>query len=131
MTREMRRHPVHDPAHPRGRHPAHREVHAPETLRALTEADTPPGGSRLQDLDLTPHAERLSRADVQGRVVLGGKVPEDLARTLVAGGAVILPEDPECPVDPFRARLYTPFELYDELADSGYAAMTDARAYAW
>lgn len=129
--RERRPHPVHDPAHPGGRHPAHREVHDGETLRALTEQDTPLAGWRLQDLDLTPHAEPLSRADVRGLVVLGGRVPEDLARTLVARGAVILPEDPECPVDPFRARLYTPFELYDGLTESGYAATTDARAYAW
>ncbi len=130
MTRETRRHPVHDPARP-GPHPAHKEVHDDETLRALTDADTPLGGWRLQGLDLTPHAEPLSRADVQGLVVLGGRVPGDLARTLVAGGAVVLPQDPSSPVDPFRARLYTPFELYDGLAESGYAATTDARAYAW
>ena len=68
---------------------------------------------------------------MRGLVVLGGEVPEDLARSLVARGAVLIPHDPACPVDPFRARLYTPFELYDGLAESGYTATTDARAHAW
>lgn len=131
MTRERHLHPVHDPAHPGPLHPAYREVHDAEALRSLAEQDVPLGGWRLQGLDLAPHAEQLSRADVRGLVVLGGHVPEELARTLVARGAVLIPRDPACPVDPFRARLYSPFELYRGLAEAGYAATTDAHAYAW
>ena len=98
MSRSERRpHPVHDPAHPGRRHPAYKEVHDGRTLRALTEKDTPLGGWRLQGLDLTPHAEDLREADVRGLVVLGGEVPEDLARSLVARGAVLIPHDPACP----------------------------------
>ncbi len=131
MTRETRAHPLHDPAHPGRGHPAFREVHDAETLRALVEREIPLGGWRLQGLDLTPYDGYLSRADVRGLVVLGGEVPEDLARSLVARGAVIIPRDPACPVDPFRAQLYSPFELYRGLTGSGYAATTDALAYAW
>ncbi|WP_338751360.1 LOG family protein [Janibacter alittae] len=129
--RETRAHPVHDPAHPGRRHPSYREVHDAETLRTLAAQDAPLGGWRVQGLDLAPHAEHLSRADVRGLVVLGGEVPEDLARSLVARGAVLIPRDPACPVDPFRARLYTPFELYDGLSAAGYASTPDALAYAW
>ena len=132
MSRSERRpHPVHDPAHPGRRHPAYKEVHDGRTLRALTEQDTPLGGWRLQGLDLTPHAEDLREADVRGLVVLGGEVPEDLARSLVARGAVLIPHDPACPVDPFRARLYSPFDLYRGLEETGYASTPDALAYAW
>lgn len=129
--RETRAHPVHDPAHPGQRHPAYREVHDAETLRELAEQGTPLGGWRLQGLDLAPHADHLSQADVRGLVVLGGEVPEDLSRSLVARGAVLIPRDPACPVDPFRARLYSPFELYRGLAETGYGSTVDAHAYAW
>lgn len=130
-SRETRAHPVHDPAHPGRRHPAYREVHDAEALRALAEQAVPLGGWRLQGLDLAPHAEHLSQADVRGLVVLGGEVPEDLSRSLVARGAVLIPRDPTCPVDPFRARLYSPFELYRGLTETGYDSTVDAHGYAW
>ena len=63
--------------------------------------------------------------------MLGGQVPDALARDLVARGAVIIPPDPTCPVEAFRSRLYTPFDLYDGIAEHGYASTVDARAYAW
>ena len=129
--RETRAHPVHDRAHAGRLHPAHREVHDGAALRALTEQAVPLGGWRLQGLDLAPHAEHLARADVRGLVVLGGTVPENLARDLIVRGAVLIPRDPACPVDPFRARLYTPFELYDGLSENGYPATVDAIAYVW
>ena len=131
MSRSDRPHPVHDPAHPGRRHPAYKEIHDGRTLRALTEQDTPLGGWRLQGLDLTPHTDDLLEADVRGLVVLGGEVPDDLARSLVARGAVLIPHDPACPVDPFRARLYSPFDLYRGLEETGYASTPDALAYAW
>lgn len=130
-NRETRTHPAHDPTHPGRRHPAYREVHDAETLRTLAEQEAPLGGWRVQGLDLAPHAAHLSQADVRGLVVLGGEVPEELARSLVARGAVLIPRDPACPVDPFRARLYSPFELYRGLTESGYAATADAHAYTW
>ena len=38
---------------------------------------------------------------------------------------------PDVPVDVYRARLYTPEELYDGLDGGGYGATLDARVYAW
>lgn len=129
--RETRPHPVLDRLGRPREDPAFREVHDGASLRALTEAGAPLVGWRLQGLDLAPHAEHLSRADVHGLVVLGGEIPDDLARDLVARGAVLIPTDPDCPVDPFRARLYSPGDLYGGLAETGYEATVDARAYMW
>ena len=131
MTRESRRHPARDRLGRSSHDPAYREVHDAESLRALTDAGVPLTGWRLQGLDLEPHAEPLSRTDVRGLVVLGGDVPTDLARDLVSRGAVLIPPDPSCPVESFRARLYSPFDLYGGLTESGYASTVDARAYAW
>lgn len=131
MTRETRPHPLRDLLGRRRDDPTYREVHDADELRRLTETGGRLTGWRLQGIDLGPHAEHLSRADVHGLVVLGGTVPDDLARDLVARGAVIIPPDPTCPVHPFRARLYTPFDLYGGMAEAGYATTVDARAYAW
>lgn len=131
MTRETRRHPLRDRLGRRADDPAYREVHDEGGLRRLTASGTPLAGWRLQGLDLEPHATHLSRADVRGLVVLGGRVPDELARDLVARGAVIIPPDPTCPVEPFRARLYSPFDLYGGLETAGYPSTVDARAYAW
>lgn len=131
MTRETRHHPLGDVLGRRPGDPAFREVHDEGGLRRLIGAGTPLAGWRLQGLDLEPHAEHLSRADVRGLVVLGGQVPDALARDLVARGAVIIPPDPTCPVEAFRSRLYTTFDLYDGIAEHGYASTVDARAHAW
>lgn len=130
-ARETRTHPLLDRLGRTHRHPAYREVHDGESLRALTDSKVPLAGWRLQGLDLGPHAEHLAHTDVQGLVVLGGSVPDDLARDLVTRGAVILPRDPNCPVTPYRARLYSPFELYAGLAEEGYPSTVDARSYRW
>lgn len=131
MTRETRRHPLRDRLGRWSDDPAYREVHDEGSLRRLAESGTSLAGWRLQGLDLAPHADHLSRADVRGLVVLGGEVPDELARDLVARGAVIVPPDPTCPVQPFRSRLYSPFDLYEGLGTAGYPSTVDARAYAW
>ncbi|GGL40760.1 LOG family protein [Phycicoccus endophyticus] len=106
-----------------------------ETLAALDAALGDGGtlrGLRLQDLDLTPRAERLMRrVDVEGLVVLGGRLPRDLEDHLRRHGALVFPTDPRAPVDPYRARLYSPAELYDGLLEVGYESTPDARAYRW
>ncbi|WP_084349295.1 LOG family protein [Janibacter limosus] len=131
MTRETHRHPLRDRLGRASGDPAYREVHDAAALRRLEDAGGSLAGWRLQGLDLEPHANHLSQADVRGLVVLGGQVPPDVAASLVARGAVLIPPDPSCPVEPFRARLYTPFELYDGMQAEGYASTVDARAYAW
>lgn len=89
-------------------------------------------GVRLQNLDLRPvEADLLARTDLEGCVVLGGHVTARLARHLAAARAVVLPPAPGAPVDPYRAELYDPHELYAGLAERGYAATPDARASGW
>jgi predicted Rossmann-fold nucleotide-binding protein len=106
-----------------------------ESLPDLTEtlrARTPLRGLRLQDLDLTGHEEELlGRTDVEGMVVLGGRMTATLETHLRANGALVFPTDPSAPVNPYRSSLYQPHELYDGLDEHGYEATADARAYHW
>ena len=114
-------------------HDALVEIQALDELRARLHARLPLEGVRLQDLDLRPvEAELLARRDLGGLVVLGGRVPPDLAAHLLAQGAVVFPGEPGAPVDVFRAHLYTGHELYAGLdGPDGYAGTPDARAYRW
>ena len=87
-----------------------------ETLDALDAAlarDTPLGGLRLQGLDLRRRAaDLLSRTDLEGLVVLGGQLTPELEHHLRRCRAMVFPTDPHAPVDPYRATLYRPQELY-------------------
>ena len=91
-------------------------------------------GVHLQSLDLTGRASLLAGMQVSGAVFLGcrfapGAGPgseEDVRRR----GGLVFPGVPDVPVEPYRATLYTPEELYRGL-DDGYDATLDARAYAW
>jgi hypothetical protein len=106
-----------------------------ESLQALDELlgrDAPLCGLRLQDLDLTGHeGELLGRADVEGLVVLGGRLSPALDAHLRGHGALIFPTDPHAPVNPYRATLYQPHELYAGVEEHGYEQTPDARAYHW
>jgi len=110
-------------------------VHEIEDLAGLDAALRSPHpltGLRLQDLDLTHHEARLlSRTDLEGLVVLGGRVGHDLARHLRLHGALVFPTDPQVPVNPYRSTLYRPHELYAGLHERGYEATPDAMAYHW
>ena len=106
-----------------------------ETLRALDDAlanRIPLCGLRLQDLNLTGHeSELLERTDVEGMVVLGGRLSTELETHLRAHHALIFPTDPHAPVNPYRATLYQPHELYAGLGERGYEETPDAQAYHW
>lgn len=109
-----------------------REIETTAALDAALEAGTPLRGLRFQDLDLTDRADRLlARSDVEGLVVLGGRLPPALEEHLRTHGAILFPTDPHAPIDPYRATLYSPDELYAGIGGPGYAATPDARAYAW
>lgn len=114
---------------------ARRPVTEIENLKDLDAALTsgqPLTGLRLQDLDLTAYeAPLLTRTDVEGLVVLGGRLPPALDAHLRAHRALIFPTDPAAPVDPYRATLYSPEELYAGLAEHGYEATPDFLAYQW
>ena len=106
-----------------------------ESLALLDEALSSGGtlrGLRLQDLDLSGREESLcARTDLEGLVVLGGRLSGDLSDHLRAHGALVFPTDPRAPVDPYRSTLYQPHELYAGLRDLGYSATPDALAYRW
>lgn len=108
------------------------EVETSIQLQELLDAGTSLAGARLQGLDLRPFEERLlHRHDLQGLIVLGGRLSSEVEQHLRAGGAVIFPADPRSPVRPFRGTLYTAAELYDGIRQNGYDTTLDARAYAW
>ena len=89
-------------------------------------------GLRLQDLDLTAYEDRLlARTDVEGLVVLGGRLSATLAAHLGAHGALVFPTDPQAPIDPYRGTLYTAEELYAGLLERGYQSTPDFLAYQW
>lgn len=104
-----------------------------ELTTVLADPDRSLSGVCLQDLDLTAApdiVDRLANADPSGLVLLGGNYPAPLLRSLIAGGATVLPSAPGLPFDPYRSRLYRADELYDGL-DRGYPATLDARCYHW
>jgi predicted Rossmann-fold nucleotide-binding protein len=108
------------------------EIESLRDLDATLRSGASLAGRRLQDLDLTRHEERLlARTDLEGLVVLGGRLSPDLGEHLRLHGALVFPTDPHAPVNPYRASLYQPHELYAGLATYGYDHTPDARAYTW
>lgn len=109
------------------------EIESPEELaRAVERAGA--GGSmagwQLQDVDASAQEAAMLRLDPAGALVLGGTFSPALEQHLRAGGALVFPDVPDVPFDPWRPHLYTPAELYAGLED-GYTATLDARVYAW
>jgi predicted Rossmann-fold nucleotide-binding protein len=124
---EVRYHRVEQTDPARGR-----EVEDQTTWRTLLDSPAPLHNLRLQGLDLTRDRDLLlARDDLTDIVVLGGALDHDVEAHLRGRGAIIFPAAPQAPVDPYRARLYTAQELYAGLAEQGYAATPDARAYRW
>ena len=108
------------------------EVETLEELNALVAAGaTSMDGWQLQDLDLRGRTDVLRRLDASGALLLGCDLGPGVEEDLRARGALVLPTVPDVPVDVYRARLYTPEELYDGLDGGGYGATLDARVYAW
>ncbi len=113
------------------RRAAHREIESLDELDRLVAAGaTSMRHWRLQSLDLRGHGEVLRRLDARGALLLGCALDPDTEDHLRRHGALVFPRVPDVPVDPYRAALYTPEELYAGLAD-GYDATPDAQAYVW
>jgi hypothetical protein len=94
-----------------------REIESLPALHAALGSGGSLAGLRLQDLDLTGHEDALlARTDLEGMVVLGGRIPQALDAHLRAHGALVFPTDPGAPVNPYRSTLYQPRELYAGLA---------------
>ncbi len=108
------------------------DIDSVPALRAALDDGASLAHLRLQGLDLRGHDHIFDgRTDIEGLVVLGGRLRPKLGRRLTRAGAIVFPPTPHVPVDPYRSSLYVPGELYEGLADHGYAATPDARAYAW
>jgi predicted Rossmann-fold nucleotide-binding protein len=109
------------------------ELQSTAELAEWLAAGRPLGGVRLQDVDLGPVEEPLlHETRLRGLVVLGGCASPELLVHLQSHGAVVFPEDPDAPVDVYRAHLYTGRELYAGVdGPGGYASTVDFRAYAW
>ncbi len=84
----------------------------------------------MQGLDLVSREHLLEPLDPRGALFLGCTFTAARAEWLRRQGALLFPAVPEVPFDPWRARLYSPAELFEGL-DSGYEDTTDARIYAW
>jgi predicted Rossmann-fold nucleotide-binding protein len=112
------------------------EVESRDELDALVAGGaTSMDGWQLQGLDLRGRSAVLRGLDPRGALLLGCVLEPGVEEELQARGALVFPALPDVPVAPYRARLYTPDELYDGLrsADDGgsYGATLDARVYAW
>lgn len=111
---------------------APREVEDQTTWARLLRSPEPLHALRLQGLDLTVDRDLLlAREDLSDIVVLGGVLDEEVQQHLREHSSIIFPAAPGAPVDPYRARLYTPQELYAGLEEDGYPSTVDARAYRW
>jgi predicted Rossmann-fold nucleotide-binding protein len=85
-------------------------------------------GWRLVRLDLTDRVDALLERSVEEALFLGCTFADGDADAVHRAGGIVLPLIPDSPVDPYRASLYAPRELYDT---SRYRDSLDARAYAW
>lgn len=88
-------------------------------------------GYRLQSVDLTGRTDTLLATDTSGAVFLGCPMEAGALAKVRADGAMVFPPVPNLPFDPYRGLLYSPDHLFDGLAEHGYDATPDARAYAW
>lgn len=112
-------------------HPGDREIETLAEFDEIVAAGGSLAGHRVQAVDLTGRTAALLTADTTGAVFLGCPMEEDAAARVRASGALVFPPVPGLPFDPYRGLLYTPDELFAGLADGGYEATPDARAYAW
>jgi predicted Rossmann-fold nucleotide-binding protein len=85
-------------------------------------------GWRVVGLDLTARGPALLDRSLAESLFLGCEFADGVDDAVRRAGAIVLHEIPGIPVDPYRATLYSPAELYDA---ARYSASLDARAYAW
>jgi predicted Rossmann-fold nucleotide-binding protein len=87
-------------------------------------------GWRLRGVDLRERTDVLVDLDPHGALLLGCELTPRADDHLRNGGAVVFPDLPDAPVDPYRAALYTAEELYAGI-ERGYRTTPDACIYAW
>ncbi len=85
-------------------------------------------GWRVVGLDLTGRGPVLLDRSLAQSLFLGCDFADGDDEAVRRAGGVVLHDMPGIPVDPYRATLYSPAELYDT---ARYADSLDARAYGW
>ncbi|MFD7289080.1 LOG family protein [Streptomyces sp. NPDC059863] len=113
--------------------PAHaqdREIESLDEFDQVVRAGTL-GGYRVQSVDLTARTPELLRTDTTDAVFLGCPMEPRAADKVRTDGAMVFPPVPHLPFDPYRGFVYSPDQLFEGLAEGGYEATPDARAYAW
>jgi len=89
-------------------------------------------GWRLENLDLRDRSDQLRHLDPRGAILFGCELDPQIVPRLRTGGALLFPDLPGLPFEPYRVGLYEPQELYDAVVSGGdYPACMDARCYAW
>lgn len=85
-------------------------------------------GWRLIDVDLSERTDVLEASDLNQALFLGCTFADDEEESVRRAGALVFPEIPGSPVDPYRLHLYSPDELF---GPGRYDESLDATAYAW
>ena len=88
-------------------------------------------GWHAQSLDLRGRTAQLEAMSPQGGIFLGCTFDDGVEDSLRSRGALIFPKLEAVPFNPYRARLYTPQELYQGISESRYEDTPDARVYQW
>jgi predicted Rossmann-fold nucleotide-binding protein len=88
-------------------------------------------GWHAQSLDLRGRQDALETLNVEGAIFLGCTFDPGVEDSLRRRGALIFPRLEGVPFDAYRARLYTPQELYTGLETSPYEKLPDALVYQW
>ncbi|WP_210502529.1 LOG family protein [Nocardioides xinjiangensis] len=96
--------------------------------RRLSSGTRSLAGWRVVGLDLTHRGPDLLERSLAQSLFLGCTFAEGDDDAVRRAGGIVLQRIPGTPVDPYRAALYTPAELYDT---PRYEDTLDARAYAW
>ncbi|GAB3034828.1 hypothetical protein GCM10011376_19850 [Nocardioides flavus (ex Wang et al. 2016)] len=99
-----------------------------ELDRHLDSGATSLAGWRVVGLDLTARGPALLQRSLRQALFLGCEFAEGDDEAVRRAGAMVLHEIPGVPVDPYRATLYSPGDLYDA---PRYEDSLDAQAYAW
>ncbi|MFL4478715.1 LOG family protein [Paeniglutamicibacter sp. ORCA_105] len=88
-------------------------------------------GWHVQSVDLRARGAMLEKLRAAGSVFMGCEIEGKIERRLRGGGALVFPEIPGLPFDPYRGELYSGGELYAGLEAGSYETVPDARIYAW
>jgi predicted Rossmann-fold nucleotide-binding protein len=110
-----------------------REIHDDPGLREWLASEPPHTNVVLRGVDLRGHAARLLGADLRGVVLLGCTMSSEDVLAAIGRGALVFPDLPNLPYEPWRTTLYSPEELFagfrreDPLT---YCDTLDARVYA-